>query len=396
MKADPPFITPGIAPLSPGQRAGGEGLHTTTSFPTPGEAVIFQPEFVEFGGEERVILALSEGLHARGLPHSVLCYRDHIDLARHARLPLRVHQLRPSGPGLARALALRAALQRLHAMGSPTPVLFNIQSALHAGLSGARRYHLRIPDTYSLLTPARTPFWDPLDLRLALRDWATGRGVRGAEQLLTNTRALSREMGQLYGRSARVHYLGGHGHTAAEAPARSQRVVHLLSVCRLQASKRVDWMLRALAQEDGQRDLGDWRLHVAGAGPQRDALQALALQLGIHDRVSFHGFVSDEQLEALYRQAHIFLMPARQGFGLPAIEALYRHSAVVLNRESGVSEILEGTPWVLIAESGERAFAGALRAMLRRVREDGFFAQPLPALPDMRAWADDVIETLGW
>jgi len=193
-----------------------------------------------------------------------------------------------------------------------------------------------------------------------------------------------------------VHYLGGHGRTGAEAPARSQRVVHLLSVSRLQASKRVDWMLRALAQEDGQRDLGEWRLHVAGAGPQREALEALALQLGIHDRVSFHGFVSDEQLEALYRQAHIFLMPARQGFGLPAIEALYRHSAVVLNRESGVSEILEGTPWVLIAESGERAFASALRAMLRRVREDGFFAQPLPTLPSMPAWADGVIETLGW
>jgi glycosyltransferase involved in cell wall biosynthesis len=376
MKAEPAFILPA---------AGG------TSFPAAGEAVIFQPEFVEFGGEERVILALSEGLHARALPHSVLCYRDHIDLARHARLPLRVHQLRPSGPGLARALALRAALQRLHAMGSPTPVLFNIQSALHA-----RRYHLRIPDTYRLLTPAHTPFWDPLNLRLALRDRATGRGVRGAEQLLTNTQALSREMGQLYGRPARVHYLGGHGRTGAAAPARSQAVVHLLSVCRLQVSKRVDWMLRALAQEDGQRDLGEWRLHVAGAGPQREALQALALQLGIHERVSFHGFVSDEQLEALYRQAHIFLMPARQGFGLPAIEALYRHSAVVLNRESGVSEILEGTPWVLIAESGERAFASALRAMLRRVREDGFFERPLPDLPSMQAWADGVIEALGW
>ena len=93
MKAEPAFILPA---------AGG------TSFPAAGEAVIFQPEFVEFGGEERVILALSEGLHARALPHSVLCYRDHIDLARHARLPLRVHQLRPSGPGLARALANNA------------------------------------------------------------------------------------------------------------------------------------------------------------------------------------------------------------------------------------------------------------------------------------------------
>jgi glycosyltransferase involved in cell wall biosynthesis len=112
--------------------------------------------------------------------------------------------------------------------------------------------------------------------------------------------------------------------------------------------------------------------------------------------VHFLGFVSDEQLETLYRLAHVFLMPARQGFGLPALEALYRRCAVVLNRESGVSEILEGTPWVLIAEAGEPAFAAALRSMLLRVRRPGLFERPLPDLPTMERWADDVIEALGW
>lgn len=363
------------------------------SFPAAGEAVIFQPEFVEFGGEERVILALSEGLHARGKPHCVLCYHDHIDLARHAKLPLRVHQLRPEAGGPVKAWALRAALARIRAMGSPLPALFNIQSAMHAGLVGARHFQLRIPDTYSLLSPA------PQDtvgerMRLRVRDWATGRGVRAAQQLLTNTQALSHEMHRLYGRRAQVHYLGGHGRIAGELPLRSEQEVQLLSVCRLQASKRIDWMLRALAAGDpgGPR----WRLHIAGKGPEGDALQALAASLGIADRVVFHGFVSDARLEDLYRLAHVFLMPARQGFGLPAIEALYRRCAVVLNRESGVSEILEGTPWVLIAEPGEAGFAAALQTMLRRVQRPGLFDRPLPTLPTMERWAGEVIDALGW
>lgn len=370
-------------------------MTASDAFPAADEAVIFQPEFVEFGGEERVILALSEGLHARDKPHSVLCYHDHIGLARHARLPLKVHQLRPPGRGPVKAWALRQALLRLRGQGSPTPALFSIQSALHAGLANARHYQLRIPDTYSLLSPPTLRGrLDPMRARLVLRDWATGSGVRRAERLLTNTQALAHEMHQLYGRRADVHYLGGHGRVVQEVPLRSDSEVQLLSVCRLQASKRIDWMLRALAASPP--DTPPWRLHVAGSGPERDALQALAQSLGLAERVVFHGFVSDEQLEALYRLAHVFLMPARQGFGLPAIEALYRRCAVVLNRESGVSEILDGTPWVLIAEPGEAGFTAAVQAMLRRVQRPGLFDRPLPGLPTMDRWAGEVIEALGW
>ena len=74
-------------------------MKAAQAFPPPGDIVIFQPEFVEFGGEERVILSLSEGLHAQGKAHSVLCYRDHIGLARHARLALPVFELQPAAGG---------------------------------------------------------------------------------------------------------------------------------------------------------------------------------------------------------------------------------------------------------------------------------------------------------
>ena len=42
------------------------------NYPAVGDIVIFQPEFVEFRGEERVILSLSRELHAQGKQHSVL------------------------------------------------------------------------------------------------------------------------------------------------------------------------------------------------------------------------------------------------------------------------------------------------------------------------------------
>jgi glycosyltransferase involved in cell wall biosynthesis len=139
-----------------------------------------------------------------------------------------------------------------------------------------------------------------------------------------------------------------------------------------------------------------WLLHVVGSGPERDALQALSDSLALRDRVMFHGFVSDEQLAALYERSHVFLMPALQGYGLPALEALYRHSAVVMNVESGAAEILGNTPWVSIAAPGEPAFHAAVRNMLTQVATPGFFEQPLPALPSMQTWARDLITQLAW
>ena len=121
------------------------------NYPAVGDIVIFQPEFVEFGGEERVIFSLSSELHAQSKPYSVLCYWDHIGLSSYATWPLKVYQLNPTHNPINKVLALRRCLQYIHQVSSPIPVLCNIQSAYHAGLEVSTPYHIRIPDTYSLL-----------------------------------------------------------------------------------------------------------------------------------------------------------------------------------------------------------------------------------------------------
>lgn len=376
--------------------------HTVDPFPPPGDIVIFQPEFVEFGGEERVILSLSEGLHAQGKSHSVLCYQDHIGLARHARQALPVFELRPSGGSWARVMALRAALVRLQARGDPTPVLFSIQAALHAGMANLWSplpYFLRIPDTYSLLNyeTAAAGGSDGHE-RYSPRHWLTRHGVRSAMGLVTNTVALADEMQALYGRRAEVIYLGGFGQRpVAQLPERSSQPIELLSVSRLQKSKRVDWILRSLAEIVAHPDREpDFVLHVVGAGPEEVALKSLSATLGLGHRVRFHGFVSDTTLTDLYQRSHVFLMPALQGYGLPAIEALYRRQGVVLNHQSGVVELLAHSRWAVVSDAGQEGFTRGVRDMLKRVLEPGFFSQDLPCLPTEEAWAKQIIGSFGW
>lgn len=377
-----------------------------TQYPDAGEIVIFQPEFIEFGGEERVILSLSRELHAQGKPHSVLCYWDQINLAAYASWPLKVCQLDPSRNPVDKVLALRRCLQHIHRAASPVPVLFNIQSAYHAGLGANAPYHVRIPDTYSLLgfrpegnRAKPQTLLKSLKSRVmkTVQHFATRRGIRQARGFVTNTAALRDEMQQLYGRSAEVIYLGGFGAPRADLPQRAARPIELLTVSRLQSSKRIDWILHALAEiKRDAHQYPAWRLHVAGSGPDREALQDLSNSLGLGDAVIFHGFVTDEQLKDLYEKSHVFLMPARQGYGLPAIEALYQKLGLVVSEESGVIELLENTNWVTIARGGKEGFTRAMKEMLTRVEAPDFFDQPLPDLPTEEIWAKKIVDYFEW
>ena len=122
----------------------------------------------------------------------------------------------------------------------------------------------------------------------------------------------------------------------------------------------------------------DWCIDLVGEGSQRELLQKLAANRGIAESLVFHGKISDERVEKLFADARLFLMPAVQGYGLPALEALARGVPVVLHRESGVSEILRGTPWAEIIEDSSDELALAINTMVERIRSDELKKIPMP------------------
>jgi glycosyltransferase involved in cell wall biosynthesis len=79
---------------------------------------------------------------------------------------------------------------------------------------------------------------------------------------------------------------------------------------------------------------------IAGDGDGRDSLRSLSRELGIEDRVRFHGAVDSEELKRLYRKSHLFVMPScyeikmdgsatGEGFGIVYIEAGATGRAVI-------------------------------------------------------------------
>lgn len=287
---------------------------------------------------------------------------------------------------------------------APRPLLSGYQPALHATLAGLRGFHDLMHDTPSL-------FIDPSDrssrtrLRLAVSNRIVAHGLRSGGATIVTSEFLRGECRRDFGVEAHIVRMGGLA-TAEPAtlfrirPVASGETFRMLSVCRIESNKRIDWILRSLAALEAASprlsDRADWRLDLAGKGPMLAELTALAQTLGLGSRVRFHGFVPDDQLQALYDQAHLFLMPAVQGYGIPAIESLQRGIPVLLHRESGVSDILRDTPWATVLTGGPESLPPALSSAIEGVLRGAHHPAPLPSIPTEDQWAEQVARLCHW
>jgi colanic acid/amylovoran/stewartan biosynthesis glycosyltransferase WcaL/AmsK/CpsK len=164
----------------------------------------------------------------------------------------------------------------------------------------------------------------PLHLPYALAGSALLRQMRLAICASTELSTLLGELG-VEPERRRVHRLGIDLERFAFSAARDRRRV--LMVGRLVEKKGFEYGLRAFALAVGRG--ADARLTLVGEGERRGALERLARELGIRQRVDFVGSQTNEAVARLMAQASVLLAPsvvARDG-----------------NRESGLIVVKEAS-----------------------------------------------------
>jgi glycosyltransferase involved in cell wall biosynthesis len=110
------------------------------------------------------------------------------------------------------------------------------------------------------------------------------------------------------------------------------------------------------------------RLVIAGEGPLLDDLQRLADELHIKDKVTFPGFLNQDQLRDLYYQSHMFLHPSRIGRdgnqeGVPnsMLEAMATGAPVFATSHGGIPEAIDHRQsGILVGEDDHAALAREL------------------------------------
>lgn len=139
---------------------------------------------------------------------------------------------------------------------------------------------------------------------------------------------------------------------------------YLFAVSRLTPHKRMDLVLRALAEPVA----AGIRCVIAGEGGEYDALRRLRGQLDLEDRVELVGRVSEEALvEHLARCRAVVFTPFNEDYGFVTVEAFCSGKAVLTVRDSGgPSELVrDGANGYITDPTPE-----ALSVAMRRVMDD--------------------------
>lgn len=147
----------------------------------------------------------------------------------------------------------------------------------------------------------------------------------------------------------------------------------LLTVGRLQKRKGVEWFIRNVLPS--LQDMNPLYL-ITSLGPELDAIQQAIEETDQQKFVRLLGKVTDEELEALYRQSTAFIMPNisvphdAEGFGFVSIEAAIRGLPVFASDIEGIpSAIHHNKNGILIKSANSEQWCAVLQDYLQNSKK---------------------------
>ncbi len=137
-------------------------------------------------------------------------------------------------------------------------------------------------------------------------------------------------------------------------------VIQITVVAALIPEKGIDVLLRALAELPNE----NWRLSVAGDGPDKPRLEALTRELGLQNRTRFPGLRND--VDRILKETHIFVHPAiwAEALGYTVLEGMSSGCAMIATRTGGIPELVEHEKNGLLVTPGSVA---EMREALQRL-----------------------------
>lgn len=198
-----------------------------------------------------------------------------------------------------------------------------------------------------LHTLARRVGAHSVDARVAVSDFVHSQVENAARPLVTIPNAVDLDL---------------YRPPQANRPARSNELM-IGCMARLVPGKGVDDLLNAAAEVRTE----GIRIRIAGDGPERAALEALARRLALTPRVDFLGWVVDA--DGFWRSCDVAVVPSHQWietFGLTAVEAMASGRPVIATRNGGLREVVDHDVTGFVVELGDTsAIAQALRTYVR-------------------------------
>lgn len=230
-------------------------------------------------------------------------------------------------------------------------------------------------------------------------DWDLSEKLQRADWVVTCTGVGYEKLNSLAGGRGNVN-LSYHGLDLERFPKfTDQRLtrdgrdpgdpVQILSVGRAVKKKGYDTILRALARLPGDVH---WRFTHIGGGDELTKLKALSEELGIADRITWKGSMSQQDVLAHYRQSDVFTLACRitedgDRDGLPnvLVEAASQGLMAVTTTVSAISELFANSENALLVETDD---ADKLSDALKNAIADPALRERLGRAAEQRVRSD--------
>jgi rhamnosyl/mannosyltransferase len=136
--------------------------------------------------------------------------------------------------------------------------------------------------------------------------------------------------------------------------------LRVLAVGRLTYYKGLEYLIRATAT------LEKIETHIVGSGELAASLQKLAGELGAADKVSFHGYLSQQELAGQFSDCDCLCLPSverTEAFGMVLLEAMYYGKPTIASNVpgSGMGWVVDdGVTGILVTPENTQSLAEAL------------------------------------
>jgi glycosyltransferase involved in cell wall biosynthesis len=298
----------------------------------------------------------------------------------HEGQSMTVHRLRSwrwrTHPWLRFALPWRIEHNSARILDEVRPDVVHFQSHINVGRGLARQAATRgiriigtnhfMPDNAIQFTPFIGSAKDAV-IRAMWKE--AGRTFGLAESVTTPTRKAADYL-EKYSEISDVHAISCGLHIDRYTPhldPRSENVILFLG--RIETEKHIDELLRAVALLDPALEV---QVEIIGDGEQRPALERLARELLIADRVHFAGYAPEEYLKLQLTRASVFAMPSRAELqSIATMEAMASGLPVVGANAMALPHLIHDGENGFLYEPGDiHAFAERLTRVLTMSHDD--------------------------
>ena len=205
-----------------------------------------------------------------------------------------------------------------------------------------------------------------------VKRWHIRRALNGADALVAVSHALAERVSAA-ARGRSVEVVPNLVDTDEFVPSPKPRVAgpafRFATVAGMSPEKGLDLLVRAFVRAFA----GDSGvvLEIAGDGPARDEILAVAREVGAGERVKFLGALTRRQVREFLWTAEALVLPSRvETFGVVLIEAMATGLPVLATRCGGPQDIVTPQTGLLVAPGDVDALAEGLRQM--RAMASGF------------------------